>query len=566
MAGKYVIVGGVAGGASTAARLRRLDEEAVIIVFERDDHVSFSNCGLPYLLSGDIPHKDKLVLMNPTTFKNQYNIDTRVNSEVVEIDRENKKVKVKSRDRNEYEETYDYLILSPGADVVVPPIPGLDTIPHFIVKNVVTTAALHEYIQNPDNKVRNIAVLGAGFIGLEVMENLKKAGFNVSLIEVLDDILPLLDPDMVQILQKELLDKGIDIHLGTRLEKIASGILELSNGKRIPADALVLATGIKPAIEFAKKAGIEIGESGAIRVDSNGLTNDPCIYAVGDAVEVYSRILHKYIRLPLAGPAQKAARNVANHIYRQKVTNNGFIHSFCIQLFDYNVACTGLTENFLKKDLPNLQYSVVKIIPQDKVGIMPGSQPLHFKLIYERPSGKVLGAQAIGKCEVTKRIDIIATLIKMDGTIHDLQDLELTYAPPFSTAKDITNMAGYVGSNLLAGDFCQVDCSQVRELVTRDAIIVDVREKSEWDAGHIKKAVNIPLSEIRQRIGEFSRVKPVYVHCRSGQRSYNAVRLLRHYGIDAYNIGAGFLGLSFFEYFHDKVQNREPIVTEYNFD
>ncbi len=565
MAKKYVIVGGVAGGASTAARLRRLDEEAVIVVFERDNHVSFSNCGLPYLLSGDVPHKDKLVLMTPATFKNRYNIDARVNSEVVEIDRKNKKVRVKSGDRSEYEEAYDYLILTPGADVVVPPIPGLDTIPHFVVKNVVTTASLHEYIQEPGNNVKNIAVLGAGFIGLEVVENLKKAGFNVSLIEVLDDVLPLLDADMVQILHKELLDRDIDMHLGTRLERISTGMLELSNGKRIPADALVLAAGVKPAIEFAEKAGIEIGESGAIRVDSNGLTNDPCIYAAGDAVEVYSRILHRYIRLPLAGPAQKAARNVANHIYGRKVTNNGFIHSFCIQIFDYNVACTGLTENFLKKDLPNLQYSVVKIIPQDKVSIMPGSQPLHFKLLYERPSGKILGAQAIGKCEVTKRIDVIATLIKMNGTIHDLQDLELTYAPPFSTVKDITNMAGYVASNLLAGDFRQVDCSQVRDLVADGAVIVDVREKHEWESGHIKKAVNIPLSEIRQRIGEFSRVKTVYVHCRSGQRSYNAVKLLRHYGIDAYNIAAGFLGLSFFEYFHDRVQNREPIVTEYNF-
>ena len=259
MAKKYVIVGGVAGGASTAARLRRLDEEAIIVVLEKGAHVSFSNCGLPYLLSGDIPHKDKLVLMNPAIFKNQYNIDARINSEVVEIDRKNKKVKVKTQDRSEYEESYDYLILSPGADVAVPPIPGLETIPHFVVKNVITTAALHEYVQEPGNKVKNIAVLGAGFIGLEVMENLKKAGFNVSLIEVFDDVLTLLDADMVQILHKELLDKGIDMHLGSRLEKISNGMLELSNGKRIPADALVLATGIKPAIEFAKKAGIETG-------------------------------------------------------------------------------------------------------------------------------------------------------------------------------------------------------------------------------------------------------------------------------------------------------------------
>lgn len=566
MGKKFVVVGGVAGGASAAARIRRIDEEADIVIFERDQHVSFSNCGLPYLLSGEIPHKDKLVLMNPTVFKNRFNIDARVNSEVVAIDRANKKVAVKSKEKGDYEESYDYLILAPGADALVPPIPGLDSIPHFIVKNVDNTAALHEYVGDQKNNVKNVAVLGAGFIGLEVMENLKKAGFNVSLIEFCEDILPLVDSDMIQILQKELLDQGIDMHLGAKLLKIDNGKLELSSGAQVEADAIVLSVGVRPAIDFIQKAGIEIGETGAIKVDSNGQTNDPYIYAVGDAVEVYSSVLHRTSRLPLAGPAQKAARNAANHIYRQKVVNDGVYHSFCIQLFDYNAACTGATEILLEKFLPHVEYEVVKIIPQDKVGIMPGAQPLHFKLIFEKPTGKILGAQAIGKGDVTKRVDIIAALLKMGGTVHDLQDLELTYAPPFSTTKDVTNMSAYVASNLLSGTFKQVDCTEVRDLVANNATIIDVREQGEWDNGHIKTAILIPLSELRKRIGEVPKDRPVYIHCRSGQRSYNACLTLLHHGVDAYNIAAGYLGLSFYEYFKDKEQNRESILTEYNFN
>lgn len=566
MSKKFIIVGGVAAGASAAARLRRLDEDAKIVIFERDEHVSFSNCGLPYFLSGKIPTKEALVLMNPTIFKKQYNIDARTNSEALSIDRKNKKVRVKSLDRGEYEESYDFLILAPGADTIIPDIPGLDTIPHFVVKNVTGTAALHEYITKPENNVKNITVIGAGFIGLEVMENLKLAGYNLTLIEFRNEILPLVDHDMAQILHKELMDKEVTLILGDTVKNIANGTLELASGKKITADAVILATGIRPAVSFAEKSGIEISDFGAIKVNSNGQTNDPHIYAAGDAVEVYSRILHKKVLFPLAGPAQKFARNIANHIYKRPVNNRGVIHSFCIQLFDYNIACTGMTEVVIKKELPALDYTVVKIIPHDRIGIMPSASPLHFKLIFENPSGKVLGAQAIGRGDTTKRIDIIATLIKLDGTIYDLQDLELTYSPPFSTAKDSTNMAGYVGTNLLLNEYRQVDCAQVRKLLNQGHTIVDVREKHEYDRGHIKGAKNIPLSELRQRLDEFPVDRPVYVHCRSGQRSYNATRVLNHHGIDAYNIAAGFLGLSFYEYYTDKTEQRDPIVTHYNFN
>ena len=575
MVKRFVIVGGVAGGASTAARLRRIDEDASIIMFERDEYVSFSNCGLPYFLSGKIPQKENLLLMNPENFKNQYNIDARVNSEVISMnlgfrvnseDRKNKNVTVQSKEKGTYKEEYDYLILSPGADAIIPNIPGLEAMPCFVVKNVNGTAKLNDYVRNPQNNVKNITVIGAGFIGLEVMENLKCAGFNVTLVEAQEDILPLVDKDMVPILHKELLDKGVKMVLGDTVNKISKGTVHLASGGEIPTDALVLAVGIKPAVDFAKKAGIKVSPIGAIITDSNGLTNDPHIYAVGDAAEVYSRILHQKIMLPLAGPAQKFARNVANHIYKRPVNNRGVIHSFCIQLFDYNVACTGTTEVLIQKHLPNLDYTVVKIIPQDKVGIMPHACPLHFKLIFEKPSGKVLGAQAIGRGDVTKRIDIIATVIKMDGTIFDLQDLELAYSPPFSTAKDSTNMAAYVGTNLLLNEFKQVDCSEVRGLVEAGAPIIDVREKNEFAHSHIKTAKNIPLSELRWRIDEFPKDVPVYVHCRSGQRSYNAVRVLQHHGIEAFNIASGFLGLCFYEYYKDRTLKRDPIVTDYNFN
>ncbi|EQK43739.1 pyridine nucleotide-disulfide oxidoreductase family protein [[Clostridium] bifermentans ATCC 638] len=566
MSKKIVIVGGVAGGASAAARLRRLGEENQIVMFEKGPHVSFSNCCLPYHLSSMIEDSEDLVLMNPQVFYKQYRIDARVYNEVVSIDRENKKVLVKNVVTEEtYEESYDKLILSPGAKAIVPNLKGIDNINLFTVRNVVDIAKLNTFIK--ENEAKNISVIGGGFIGIEVAENLKEAGYNVNLIEATDQIMKPFDYDMVQILHKEIHENGVNLIVGDKVVEFEKNIIVLGSGKKVEADAVVMAIGVTPETTLAIDCGLEIGETGAIKVDSNYLTSDRYIYAVGDAIEVYNALSNSITKLPLAGPAQKQARAVADHIHGIPVKNTGFIGSSCIQVFGYNGASTGLNEGQIKALGMGINYEVVRVIPQDKVGLMPGSMPLHFKLIYEVPTGKILGAQAIGKGNADKRVDIIATLIKLGGTLEDLKDLELCYAPPFGTAKDVVNMAGLVGSNLLQGIFKQVYVHQVRDLVENNEIIIDVREEDEYKDGHIKGAINIPLSQIRDRINEIPKDKNVYLHCRSAQRSYNAIMALTHMGFDnIYNISGGFMGISFYEYFNDVKENRTPIVTKYNFN
>jgi len=562
---KILIVGGVAGGASAAARLRRNSEEDEIIMFEKGPHVSFSNCALPYHLSGLIEDADKLVLMSPEKFMTQYKIEARVNNEVILIDRENKFVNVKNSATGDiYKETYDKLILSPGAKPIVPNIPGIEKVNVFTIRNVVDIDKLNKYVKSLDAK--DIAVIGGGFIGVEAAENLKDAGYNVSIIEALDQILKPFDYDMVQILHKEIYDKGVNLIVEDKVENFEEDKVVLSSGKKINAKVVVMAIGVSPETVLAKEANLEIGQTGAIKVDKNYKTNDEDIYAVGDAIEVYNALTQSMTKLSLAGPAQKAARAVADNINNKSTINKGYIGSSAIKVFNYNGASTGLNESLIKVLNMKINYDIVRVILTDKVGIMPTSAPMHFKLLYEVPTGKILGAQAIGKGDVTKRIDVIATTIKFGGTLEDLKDLELCYAPPFSTAKDVVNYAGYVGSNLLNGDFKQVNVDKVRELVENNEYIVDVRERGEYANGHIKGSKNIPLSELRERTNEIPKNKPVYLHCRTGQRSYNAVLALQNLGFNnIYNITGSFLGLSLYEYFNDKTQNRESIVTEYNF-
>lgn len=562
---KILIVGGVAGGASAAARLRRLSEEDQIIMFEKGPHVSFSNCALPYHLSGVIEEADKLVLMSPEKFKAQYNIEARVSSEVLSIDRKNKEIEVKNYLTEDiYRESYDKLILSPGAKPIVPNIPGIDKVNVFTIRNVVDIDKLNRYVKELEAK--DIAVIGGGFIGVEAAENLREAGYNVSLIEAMDQILKPFDYDMAQILHKEMYDKGINLIVGDKVENFEENKVVLNSGKKITAKAVVMAIGVLPEITLAKEAGLEIAQTGAIKVDSNYKTSDNDIYAVGDAIEVYNALTHSMTKLSLAGPALKQARSVADHINGKRGINKGYIGSSAIKVFDFNAASTGLNEGLIKALNMNINYDIVRLITNDKVGIMPDAKPLHFKLIYEVPTGKVLGAQAIGKGDVTKRVDIIATVIKLGGTVEDLKDLELSYAPPFSTAKDVVNYAGYIASNLLEGDFKQVNVDKVRELAEDNAYIVDVREVREFENGHIKGAKNIPLSEFRDRVNEIPKDVPVYLHCRTGQRSYNATLVLQNLGYNnVYNITGSFLGLSYYEYYNDISTGREPIVTKYNF-
>lgn len=562
---KILIVGGVAGGASAAARLRRNSEEDKIVVFEKGPHVSFSNCSLPYHLSGMIQDSDDLVLMNPELFLTQYNIETRVNNEVLKIDRANKSVVVKDlKTGEEYLESYDLLILSPGAKPIVPRIEGLENVEIFTVRNVVDIDKLNRFVKAVPSK--EVTVIGGGFIGVEVAENLCEAGLKVTLVEGTDQILRPYDYDMVQIFHKVIMDKGVDLIVEDTVVKFEKDNVILSSGKKIFAPAVVMAIGVSPETALAKEAGLDIGETGTIKVDKDYRTNDESIYAVGDAIEVYNSLTNKMNKLSLAGPALKQARSVANHINNKPSLNKGYIGSSAIKVFDYNGASTGLNESLKKVLNLDIKYEIVHIILADKVGLMPDMAPIHLKVLYETPSGRILGAQAIGRGDVTKRIDIIATVIKFGGSLEDLKDLELCYAPPFSTAKDLVNHAGYVGSNLLNNDYKQVNIDKVRDLVEKSNYIVDVREKYEFRNGHIKNAVNIPLSELRQRYSEIPKDKPVYVHCRTGQRSYNAVMALQNLGYtNVYNVTGSFLGLSFYEYFNDKRLGREPIVTEYNF-
>jgi NADPH-dependent 2,4-dienoyl-CoA reductase/sulfur reductase-like enzyme len=562
---KILIVGGVAGGASAAARLRRLSEEDEIVMFEKGPHVSFSNCSLPYHLSGLIDEADKLVLMSPEKFLVQYNIQARVNNEVLSINKEEKYVVVKNLVSGEsYKESYDKLILSPGAKPIVPNIPGIEEVNIFTIRNVVDIDKLNKYIKSID--VKDIAVIGGGFIGVEAAENLREAGYNVALIEGTDQILRPFDYDMVQILHKEIYDHDINLIVEDKVERFEKDTVILASGKKISSKVVVMAIGVSPETTLAKEAAIDIGETGAIKVDQNYRTADKDIYAVGDAIEVYNALTHTAAKISLAGPALKQARAVADHINGKKALNKGYIGSLAIKVFDYNGASTGLNEALINVLNMKIKYEVLRVILSDKVGIMPSSASMHFKLLFEVPTGKILGAQAIGKGDVTKRIDVVATAIKFGGTIEDLKDLELCYAPPFSTGKDVVNYAGYVGSNLLNGDFKQVNVDLVRGLVEHNAYIIDVRERGEYVNGHIKNAVNIPLSELRQRVNEIPKEKPVYLHCRTGQRSYNATLALQNLGYNnVYNITGSFLGLSFYEYFNDKTKNRESILTEYNF-
>ncbi|MBO0438560.1 FAD-dependent oxidoreductase [Vagococcus fluvialis] len=565
MSKRVLVVGGVAGGASTAARVRRLDEFAEIVMFEKGPFVSFSNCALPFHLSGIVEEADNLVLMTPEVFHKQYNITAKVNHEVIEIKPDKKQVVVKNTVTGELtEETYDELMLSPGANPILPSsIKGIGSDHVFTVRNVPDIDGIHRYIN--DHNVKDVAVVGAGFIGIEVAENLREAGKNVTIIEASNQVMAPFDHDMAQILHKEIIDNGVDLVLSDGVKEIFGDHVVLASGRKVIAKAVIMAIGVTPEVELAKQAGLEIGVTGGIKVNHHYQTSAPHVYAVGDAIEVTHFITQKPTRLTLAGPAQRQARAAADHMYGRTYRNTGVIGSSVIQCFNMNAASTGLNEKDCQKE--GIAYQTAYVIPKDKVGLMPNARPLFFKLIFANPSGQLLGAQAMGEGNVDKRIDIIASLIMKHGNLEDLKELELSYSPLFGTAKDVVNMAALVGLNVLNGEYKQVPVTEIRELQESDAFIIDAREAWEFEEGHIKGAVNIPFSEFRNRLDEIPKDEPVYVHCLSSQRSYNMVKALNMRGFDnAYNLMGSFLGLSMYEYFTDKTEGREPIVTNYRFD
>jgi len=564
MAKKYLIVGGVAGGASVAAKLRRLSEEDHIVMFEKGPHVSFSNCCLPYYLSGTIEKAEDLVLMTPEKFDNQYNIDARVNSEVIAIDREKKELEVKELLTGKiYRESYDKLILSPGAQPIKPNLPGIEKVNTFTIRNVVDIDRLQQAIEKI--KPKHITVVGAGFIGIETVENLVEAGYSVTLVQSPDQVLKQFDYDLAQIMHKELIDHGVELILSDRVEGFGQDEVILKSGRRFNSEIIVFGIGVTPDSILAKEAGLRLGKRDTIWVDHNYKSSDPDIYAVGDAIQVYNPLSREYDMLALAGPALKQARAVAMHIHNIPVTYPGYIGASVVKCFNYNGATVGLNERSVKT--MGIEYDYAFVVPKDKVGLMPDSEELHLKLLFEKPTGRIIGAQAIGRGNVDKRIDVISTVIRAKGTIDHLTDLELCYAPPFGSARDVVNMAGFVASNILHGTFKQKHMSTLRELLEQGAYVIDVREQEEWDTGHIVGAKLIPLSALRKRIDEIPKDQDVYLHCRSGQRSYNAVLALQNRGYtNVYNLSGGFIELCFYEYYTDKTTARTPIVTAYDFE
>lgn len=560
---KYVVVGGNTGGAGVAARLRRLDERAEIVLLEKGPYMSYSNCGLPYRLSETIGDTEALVLNTPRSLHDTYNIDARVFSEAVSVDRKAKKVSVRDlKSGQTYDESYDKLVLATGANAVMPPVVGAENARIFFVKTVEDIDRLYTFLKTQG--AGKVSVVGGGFIGVEVAVNLREAGYRVALVEAIPQILRTFDSDMVQILQKEMLDKGVELIVGDSVASFRGSGLLLRSGRTVEGDAVVMAVGVRPDTALAARTGLVLNERGAIETDAGYRTSDPDIYAVGDAVEVFNPLTNKPAMLQLAGPAQKQARQAADHICGRSVRNTGFIGSNCIKVFEYNAASAGLTAAQCERE--GIPHDVAYVLPNDKVGIMPDSHTLHFKVVFEVPTGKVLGAQAISKGEAVKRIDVVAMLLKFGGTVDDLRDAELCYAPPFNAPKDAVNYAGLVAGNLLQGAYRQVRVDRVRELVESGAYILDVRPAAAYAQGHVRNAVNIPMAQLRRRMNEIPKDRSVYVHCRIGQTSYNAVMALQGNGFtDVYNISGGFLGICHYEYFTDVTQGREPIVTAYAF-
>lgn len=562
---KILIVGGVGGGASVATRLRRLSEKDNIIMFEKGPHISFSNCGLPYRLGEVIKNTDDLLINTPEDFLSNFNVDVRAFTEVIEIDRKNKLIKAKNIKTEEiYEESYDKLILSPGANPIVPNFPGIEKVKVFTIRNVEDVINILSFLDK--EKVKKITVIGGGFIGVETAENLKTIGYDITLIEAMPQLLKPFDYDMVQIFHKELLDKGINLILNKKVESFEKNTVILSTKEKIETDLVFMAIGVSPETTLAKKSGLEIGKTGAIKTNQNYMTNDNDIYAIGDAIEVYGKIFHDYFKLSLAGPAQKQARSVADHINNIPVTNQGYLGTSIIKVFDYNGASTGITEGFIKAMNLNINYDTVALVAHDSVSIMPNSNPMYFKLVFEVPTGKILGAQGIGKGDVARRIDVIATALSYGGTIYELKDLELCYSPPFGTAKDVVNYAGYMASNLMEDHFRHCSFNKIRELVEKKEYILDVRPRYMFEGGHVLGAINIPLGELRKRKDEIPKNRTIYIHCKTGLTSYNAALILKKLGFkDVISIDCGYSLLSYYEYFNDKTLPRKPILTKYIF-
>ncbi len=537
---RILIVGGVAGGASCAARLRRLDESVEIVVFDRGPFVAFANCGLPYYVGDVIADERKLLVASPEMFRERFNIWVHTNTDVIGIDRPARTISVRDLAGQIRAERYDALVLSPGAAPIRPTLPGVDLPGVFAVRNIPDSRRIRSWIA--ERHAKTAVVVGGGFIGLEMVENLIHRGLSVTVLEKLPQVMPPLDPEVAAPLTEHLIAKGVRLHLGDGLARIDEGadgrlIVVAESGASFPADLVILAIGVRPENDLAKTAGLKIGSRGGIVVDSQMRTSDPEIWAVGDVVEVPDVLTGQDTVLPLAGPANRQGRVAAESIAGRETNFRGIQATAVVGVLGLTVASTGASEKGLRR-AGVTNFEKVYLHPGHHAAYYPDAHPIHLKLLFSVPDGRILGAQAIGLEGVDKRIDVIATAIQFGGTVHDLAEAELCYAPQFGAAKDPVNLAGMLAENVLNGDMPLADWL---ELDRTDALLVDVRELEEFAEGHIPNAINLPLSQMRDRYAELPTNREIWTYCRVGQRGYFAARFLAQHGYRSRNLSGGYM-------------------------
>jgi NADPH-dependent 2,4-dienoyl-CoA reductase/sulfur reductase-like enzyme/rhodanese-related sulfurtransferase len=560
---KYLIIGGVAGGATTAARLRRIDEKSEIIIFERGEYISYANCGLPYYIGGTIPERENLFVQTPQSFSKRFNLEVRNFSEVVSIDKTNRQVSVKDvRTGKIYKEEYDKLVLSPGAEPVRPPLQGINIDGIFTLRNVPDTDRIKTYIDRKHPK--HAVVVGAGFIGLEMAENLHRCGINVTIVEMADQVMTPLDYSMASIVHQHLKTKNVEFYLKTGVSSFSGEgdkiLVNLSNSKSIRTDLVILSIGVRPDSKLAKDAGLVTGETGGISVNEYLQTSDKDIYALGDAIEFSNPVTGTKMISYLAGPANKQGRIVADNIARgNNKKYNGSINTAIAKVFDITVAATGVSGKQLAK--LNIPHITSTTHSSSHAGYYPGAHPMSIKIMFSPSDGRLLGAQILGYEGVDKRIDLLSAAIMKGETVHDLAEIEHAYAPPYSSAKDPVNIAGMVAGNILDGTTKIVTWRDVAKVNSENIFLLDVRTRNEFELGSIEGAVNYPLDEIRNHLGEIPRDKKIIVFCGVGLRAHVACRILTQNEFsEVYNLSGG---LKTYEMATQKQSNEDIFSHDY---